>query len=216
MYINNSYLPFLETSTRLVNGYKINVYNIYSCVLYPHMSKPSLLHISGIQQTTDNRVLLVSDDNDTAVCHITLINDGYTYAGYAWDSMGYCGELELSKEAFNAFNDIPLNSVFDNDSFVFDPTCVKYRPVHVVANAIVDNSVITGITADIGEDGMFELVDGVLTVRRNSDSTDTRNPIRTINNSYKLNKLIMIAKPSSTIRVVTDHEGIKVGRLADL
>ena len=212
MYIGNSYFPFLETSTRIVGGYKVNVYDVYACLLYPRMTQPSLLHISGVLDTSDGRVLLVSDSSDTHVCDIQLQATDKVYKGIAVDRYGYCGELDLSKEAFDAFNTIPAYSEIDNDSFVFDPTCVIYRPTHNTATAVIDNTpvdrvVFTGDNIESSDDGTVTVV---------PTESEKRRPVTHIN-GRPVSNLIITHTPGSSVRVARTAGGeVVIGRMGDL
>ena len=111
MLIQHLYYPFTSESTRTIAGYKINLYDIHSCILYPRVELPSLLHIktihteevsltdNGVVKNTICRVLDIANDNDDIVCGVALMNvhDTEIYHGIAFDRFGYCGEMELSK-----------------------------------------------------------------------------------------------------------------------
>lgn len=212
MYITRSYFPFLETSTRTISGYKINVYDVYDCILYPRMQAPSLLHISAVFSTPAHKALAVSDLSGTHVCDIMLQHDDGMYHGIAMDRCGYCGELVLSKEAYDAFHTIPEYLEIDANAFIFDPSCVIYRPLHNSADVLMDHQYIDAIEfrgENISTSGdVVELVDNRETV--------TKTPITSIN-GHTVKQLIITHTPTSSVRVDKASTGdIVIGRMTDL
>lgn len=225
MYIKSAYYPFLETSTKTVSGFKINVYEIHQCILYPRMSSPSLLHISAVYDSVDytkdpyNRVLEIANENNEVVCVIVLTHSADKYTGIAIDDIGYCGELELTKESYDAFCTIPDGLPIESDAFIFDPACVYFIPKQKTASVLFDGIPVTKIIADSDNESTHLTIDnnGNFIFTDNTVMPSDRTPITWINgNKIVQDAICIINTPESTIHVETKGGVVNIGRMGDL
>lgn len=243
MIIGNStasIYPFLPGSTLKLSpaGIKMSTERVVGAKLYPTVTSPTLLHVRKLEKTKDYIQLDIVDDSDyhVAFIYFSLSEERCPYnlplaetemgcVGYAIQNDELCGCLLGDRLLVRLLKSVP-DSVFDMDSFILSPSVcfLRIAEVKTVGKLMYNDKEVKKISFYSNGSTIIGSASSGYTINTNPVSVGS--PVMTvkglvINGEHKLgnagtDNVYILSGKDSGIRVISEMQGITIGRLSEL